>query len=140
MSQKVFISYNFKNRELAGSVKNFFAPLGGPCEGSPVYVENDVSADGENAIDREIASVMGSCKAALFIIGDEDHNSPWIERESRIAISQALAMVAVQHPGTTGAPPPSLREAKVPFVEWNPESLCEALNRAAREVDTKRMR
>src|SRR4051812_11022851 len=103
MSRGVFISYNFKNRELAHTLKNYFQDLGGPCEGKPLYVTNDVSEDGDAAIDREIRSVMDQCAAAIFVIGDDNHNSPWIEREAKIASSRNLAIVAVRLRDTKGA-------------------------------------
>lgn len=133
MSRWVFISYNFNNRELVRTLKNYFQDRGGPCAGKPLYVTNDVSKDGDSAIDREIRSVMDQCAAAIFVIGDDNHNSPWIEREAKIASSRDLAIVAVRLPDTTGALPPKLREMKIQIEDWGPDALCTALNRAATE-------
>lgn len=131
MSRNVFISYNFRDRELAGTLKNSFQNLGGPCEGKPVYVTKDVSDEGDAAIDNEIRSVMEPCSAAIFVIGDDCHNSPWIEREAKIASSRDLAIVAVRLKETTGGLPPKLREMGIETEDWSPDALCKALNRAA---------
>lgn len=133
MSRWVFVSYNFKNRELAHTLRNHFQEYGGPCEGKPLYVTNDVSEDGESAIDLEIRSVMDRCSAAIFVVGDDNHNSPWIEREATIASSRALGIVAVRLPETRGALPPKLREMNIQAEDWRQDALCTALNRAARE-------
>jgi hypothetical protein len=131
MSRNVFISYNFRDRELAHTLKNYFQKLGGPCQGNPVYVTRDVAAEGEAAVDKEIRSVMESCSAAIFVIGDDCHNSPWIEREAQIACSRDLAIVAVRLENTTGGLPPKLREMGIEIEDWAPDQLCAALNRAA---------
>jgi hypothetical protein len=133
MSRLVFISYNFKNRELSHTLKNYFQELGGPCEGKPLYVTRDVSEEGAAAIDLEIRAMMDRCTAAIFVIGDDNHNSPWIEREAEIASSRGIAIVAVRLRRTTGALPPKLREMNIQTEDWEPDALCTALNRAARE-------
>jgi hypothetical protein len=138
MSRQVFVSYGFKNAQIARSVKSFFQDQGGPCEGKPVYVTRDVSVDGPDAIDNEILSVMGPCEAALFVIGNDDHNSPWIEREAKIAVGKGFGIVAVRIKNTTGGLPPQLKEAGVPFVAWDPDPVCEALNHAARIARKRR--
>ena len=132
MSKKIFISYNFKDKQFAGSVKSFFQKQGGKCQGSPVYVTNDVSAGGSDAIDAEIKRVMKPCEAILFIVGDNSHNSPWINREAKLAISLGLGLVAIQIPNTHGGIANELKEVKVPFVEWDHDTLCHALNKAWR--------
>ena len=129
MSKKVFISFNFKDSAIAKNVKPFFNNQGGKCQGKPVYVENDVSDQGDKAIDDEIKSVMSSCDAILFVVGDESHNSPWINREAEIAISQNLGIVAVQAPDTIGGVPNEIKENNVPLVNWDKDALCNALNK-----------
>jgi len=73
------------------------------------------------------------CSAAIFVIGNNNHNSPWIDREAEIACSRDLGIIAVRLPDTTGALPPKLREMKIEIEDWGPDALCTALNRAARE-------
>lgn len=132
MSRKIFISYRFSDREIAHTVTNFFQPQGGNCDGKPAFVTNDVSSDGEKAIDEEIKRVMTGCIAVLFVVGDNNHNSTWIDREVELAVSYGLSPAAVQLPGTTGGPPNRLKEAfkekPVRVVDWTKEALCEVLN------------
>ena len=60
MSRRVFISYDFNDKELAFNIKSFFQAEGGKCQGRPIFVENDVSDKGKNAIDTEIRRVIKS--------------------------------------------------------------------------------
>jgi len=129
MSKRVFVSYNF--REDAPSARNigvFFQPRG-PCNAAPVFVEQDVSAQGEAAVDREIRRVMEPCAAAVFVVGDSVHNSPWINREAQLAKSMGLGIVAVRAPDTSGNVPNELRENDVMVVKWDRSEFCHALNR-----------
>lgn len=134
MSKHLFVSFHFaRDASLAGSLKTFFQPDGGKCQGDLRFVVNDVSDQGEQAVDAEINRVMSGCHAALFLIGDDTHNSRWIEREAALAISKDLPLVAVRAPHTTGAPPPSLR-GKAEVVDWGHEALCSAINRALNQA------
>lgn len=129
MNKKIFVSYNFKDREPAHNVRPFFNRQGGRCQGEPVYVENDVSAQGEAAIREEILRILEPCVGVLFVVGDDSHNSPWIDWEAKMAIRRGLPMVAVQLPNKTGGMPNRLKDLEVPFVAWGQETLCDALNR-----------
>lgn len=130
MSHDIFVSYSFaRDLEFANNLKTFFPSGGGRCDGTLRFVEEDVSAAGDQAIDREINRVMNGCSAALFLAGDEVHNSPWIEREAELAISKALPVIAVRRPDSTGALPLPLR-GRVPLVAWDHDAICGALKSA----------
>lgn len=131
MSAPVFISYNFRDdKEFARGIRNFFQP-DGPCHGEPRFVENDVSETDVEAIDAKIRRAMSGCVAAVFVCGDNSHNSPWINREAKLAISGNLGIVALRAPRTTGGIPNELRALSTPppLVDWGPEPLCRELNR-----------
>lgn len=119
-------------------MRPFFQAQEGQCQGKAVFVENDVSAQGEKAIDTEIRRVMSGCECALFVVGDESHNSPWINREAELAISLGLGRVAVQVKGTSGGLPNALANDDIPLVEWNQRALGEALNKAKRKGPSSR--
>ena len=132
MSAPVFISYNFKDdKEFAHNIGVFFQPAGGPCHGTPKFVENDVSAEGGDAIDAEIRRAMNGCVAAVFVCGANVHNSPWINREAELAISKGLGIVALRAPGTTGGIPNQLRavDPPPPLVDWEAGAFCREVNR-----------
>ena len=124
----VFISYKFSDRELAHSIDSFFQPQGGQCQGKAAFVKNDVADQGSAAIEREIQEVMRGCVAVLFIVGDDSHNSPWIEYEAKLARSWEKPMFAVRHPGAAGGPPNEIRNEISAVLQWSQNVLCDALN------------
>lgn len=129
MSKRVFVSYNFReDASLARNIGVLFQPWE-RCNGTPVFVERDVSAQGEAVVDREIRRVMEPCVAAVFVVGDSVHNSPWINREAQLAKSMGLRIVAVRAPNTRGNVPNELRENGIPVLEWDRDGFCDALNR-----------
>lgn len=129
MTKSVFVSYNFRDdASLARNIGVFFEPRG-PCKAIPVFVDEDVSAQGAAAIDREIRRVMMGCHAVVFVVGDSVHNSPWINREAQLARSMGIGIIAVRAPHTSGNVPNELRENDVTVVQWDRSDFCSALNR-----------
>ena len=129
MARNIFVSFNFKDKALAGTIEAMREARGQSVPGRFVWVENDVSAGGDPAIDREIRRVMAGCDSALFCIGDNSHNSPWIEREAALAESLDLKVVVARLPGTSGGLPARLRRAGHAEVRWNPLEINQAFNR-----------
>ena len=134
MARKVFISFNFKDKVVAKNVVSFFQEQGRACQGSPLFADRDVSAGGERAITDEIQRVMRQASLVLFVVGDDSHNSPWINYEAQLARSWDLQMVAVQAPSTTGGLPKELLEEGISFVKWTEDALCNALNKVRGKV------
>jgi hypothetical protein len=133
MRRLVFISYNFNDRECSHNILSFFQEKGGPCQGKPQFVSGGSSFSNAE-IDNAIRSAMELCEAGLFIIGDNNHNSPWIAREAQLAASLALPLVAVRLLGTDGGLPRELAPRSVPFVEWSPQKVAIALNPLSRRA------
>ena len=124
MAKNIFVSYNVNDREVSRSVKEMIQKQ--DLKGQIVYVE-DVSHHGETAVDWEIEHTMKRCDAALFVIGDNVRNSPWIEREAAHAIAKEIPVLATQLPGMEGNCPSQLDDTKM--VNWDRQSLAENLNR-----------
>ena len=135
--RNVFVSYNFRDHASARSVKTFFQAQGGRCQGTPVFVEGDFTPLGDEAIDQAIIRVIDGCVAVLFVIGNDNHNSPWIDREAELAISRNMSLVAVRLPETTGGLPNRLAGRSIPFVEWGHNALCDALNAGGEQAQSK---
>ncbi|WDD97411.1 TIR domain-containing protein [Thalassomonas actiniarum] len=129
MTNRIFVSYNFNDREISHSIKNFMQSHGGPVRGSFIFVENDVSAHGDTAIDKEIKDVMSGCDSAFFVVGDNNHNSPWINREADLAVSKGLKIVVTNLPNTYGGVPNLLRQIPHTKVKWKGSDIAEELNK-----------
>lgn len=129
MANRIFVSYNFNDREISRSIKGFTQSHGGPVRGNFIFVENDVSAYGDTAIDKEIKEVMSGCDSAFFVIGNNNHNSPWINREAALAISKGLKIVVSSFPNTNGGVPSALRSLPYTEVNWTPSNIANELNK-----------
>ncbi len=129
MASKIFVSYNFNDKEIARTLNGYLTKNGGKIDGKFVFVTNDVSDYGDNAIDREIRSVMSGCDAALFVVGDNSHNSPWINREVVLAVSKRLKRVVTRPKGYTGGIPNALYGTSYTEAGWSMNDLAYCLNR-----------
>jgi len=129
LANRIFVSYNFNDREISRSINSFTQSHGGPVRGNFIFVQNDVSAYGEAAIDKEIKEVMSGCDSALFVIGNNNHNSPWINREAALAMSKGLKVVVSNFPNANGGVPSVLRNIPYAEVKWTPSDIAKELNK-----------
>jgi len=126
--KKIFVSYNFNDRNTSHSIKGMSKYYSGPVNGRFIFVENDVSKEGDSAIDREIKNTMFDCDIALFLVGSESHNSPWIEREVELATSKNLPIIVMQQPNVKGGIPNSLKNRCYTESSWNAHALSQLVN------------
>lgn len=127
MARRIFVSYNFNDRELAHSIHGMSQENGGPVQGKFEFVTNDVARHGDAAIASEIKRIMQRCDAALFIVGDNSHNSPWINYEAQLVDTFRLRTAVTRHPKATGGVPHQLRRIET-VLPWDPYAIGHALN------------
>ncbi|NQZ09604.1 MAG: toll/interleukin-1 receptor domain-containing protein [Algicola sp.] len=125
MAKNIFVSYNFNDPKVKSSVREMIQREN--LKGQIVVVENDVSYNGATAIDWEIEHTMQRCDAALFVIGDNPRNSPWINEEAAHAIAKNIPVLATQLPDMDGETPSALTDST--FINWDAEALTNTLNR-----------
>ncbi len=124
--KKAFVSFNFKNKNIVFNFMNTIINVQGDVILIDLcFVKNDVSMLGESMIDKEIKSVMTDCEWAIFLIGNDNHNSPWIKREAELAASMNIKRIAIRLPNTTGGLPDELRNVKL--INWNRSEIKIAL-------------
>jgi len=128
MASRIFVSYNFNDRNISYTVKSRLQGSGGLVQGIFLFVVNDVSFQGDLAIDLEIRQTMSGCDAALFIVGNNNHNSPWINREAELAISRGLNIVVTKLPETSGGIPNILNSSNYTLAEWSGNDISYYLN------------
>ena len=129
MSRRVFISYNYADKELVHQIKDFFQPEGWLCQGKAVSVIPPVGSLTEDEIDHLVQDTIRSSDIVLFVIGDSSHNRPWIDREVELAQSLGRPRGAVQLPDTRGGMPQGLVKERITPLQWNQRELCTALNK-----------
>ena len=136
---KVFISFNYaKDSVRANDVKSITSNLEVGQRHTPIVVTRNVIEDyrgrprweRDDAIWDAIKAAMTGCRALVCIVGADTHDSPWINKEVALARDWGVGIVAVQGKGTTGAPPPALRNAGVPVLPWNAANIAAAIDKA----------
>jgi hypothetical protein len=133
MSRNIFISYKFGDAELVRTLRSWFQPHG-ECQGTPIFVDSAIPtgepSEVTKKIDEKILKAMQDCVAAVFVVGDDNHNSPWINREAQIAIGLPLEILAMQAKDSTGGLPNELARLnrEIDLLKWGASNLCPALN------------
>ncbi|NQZ11254.1 MAG: toll/interleukin-1 receptor domain-containing protein [Algicola sp.] len=131
MAQKIFISYNFSDRIVNELVQCMMQKILTHLDGLVVFVIDDVSYNGPSAITWEVARLMDECDAALFILGENPHNSPWLEHEVECALSKGLSILLTQLPQTNAGTPDLLANTNCVKVGWNANEIIACLNKPA---------
>ena len=121
--KKIFVSYNFNDRSISHSVNGMSKDNNGPVNGRFVFVEGDVASNGAAAIDKKIGNTMNNCDVALFLVGNNNHNSPWIEREVELATSKGFPILVMKLPDSTGGVPQSLKNRSYRECSWGGNNL-----------------
>jgi hypothetical protein len=130
MSRKIFVSYEFEWKEVTRTLKSWFQPGGGTCDGELVWVF-DATADTTNKIDVAIRTKMEGCDIALFVKSANVHNKEWIDREAELATSKGLQIVVVPLLNSPAGLPEPLRNRSdiIEVDSWSSTALCPVLNR-----------
>jgi predicted GTPase len=119
MNRKIFISYNFYDQEISHSVKNMFPSHCENILGKAMFVDNNQTNPNHGTIGKAIEQAISGCDIALFVIGHNNYNSPWLEREAQFADSLNIPIVLVLLPGTHGYVPNSLAGENHPIAQWD---------------------
>lgn len=129
MSEKIYVSFNFIDRDVVAMVKPMLAALEQKAEVKWVMVENDVSYNGKTAIAWELEQLMSDCDCALIILGDNPRSSPWLDKEASHAIAREIPVLITQLPDMESVRPAFMERIDCPSVQWQLDSLIEAIAR-----------
>ena len=121
MSKRIFISFNYAERNYQNNLLGLFQANGGPVEATPVYVEKDVTAKGDEAVKAEIERCMEGCRGLLVAVGNIAHNSRWIDHELGKANQLRIPKAAVRHPDASGGIPNNHKGMMV--LKWDTEAI-----------------
>lgn len=121
MSKQVFISFSHKNLDLRNDLRVMFAEWGGPIQATPVYLTEDVREEGTPAVEREIQKKMQPCCGLLLAVGEDVHNSEWIDYELNLAAGWQKPWAPVRHPRSKGGLPNNFRNR--PVLPWDAAAI-----------------
>jgi hypothetical protein len=97
-------------------------------DGEIVFVVDDVSYNGSTAIAWEVASLMDDCDAVLFILGENPHNSPWLDHEVEFAMSKGMSILLTQLPETNAVTPDLLANTNCVKAGWDANEIIACMN------------
>ena len=113
MPQSVFISYVYEDQKHRDSVEHWFANnLVGPNRVT-IAESGDFRHLGASAIESHLKPKIRGAGAVLCLIGDNSHNSDWVQYELDVATSLNKKILLARIPGTHGGPPPRHRHLKI---------------------------
>ncbi len=124
---QIFISYRELDRAYRDGFIGMMRNPNNTFSDIPEYSQEDLRFKGEQVVKNYIKGVLGSCDKVICLIGDNSHNSTWINNEIDVAISQQKPIIPVRIPNTSGGLPPKIRNLKA--VNWNSQTIQEQINR-----------
>jgi hypothetical protein len=125
MARRVFLSFKFAEKGLLNDLLQFFQENGGPVQASPAYMTQDLSSFGEEHIKRVIRQQMDGCVALIVLVGDQVHNSKWIEWEGGVANELQIPKFGIRHPAANGGFPNAHRGMNE--IDWDRNELARVL-------------
>jgi len=121
MSQSIFISYVFEDKNKRDDVERWFSDNLVGFNRVTIAESQDRRQEGEAAIKDHLRPKIRGAAAVLCLIGDNTHNSRWVQYELDVATTLNKRIVLAQIPGTRGAPPP--RHRSLPVHTLDPSLL-----------------
>ena len=109
MARKIYIASNFSDQALTASLPPIQKNLFGLRKGDFLFAGHELASQPAAVIDAQLCALIGAADAAIFLLGDQQHTSPLIEREAELAIASGLLILGARIRGSTNPPPARLR-------------------------------
>lgn len=105
MPQSIFISYVYEDKNYRDNVERWSTrELIGPNRVT-IAESADLRQGGERAIERHLKPKIRGAATVLCLVGNNTHNSEWVQYELDVATSLGKKIVLARIPGTSGAAP-----------------------------------
>jgi hypothetical protein len=126
LAKRIFLSFSFVDKGLLNDLLQFFQMKGGPVQATPAYMKTDFGDAGAERIKQAIREQMQGCVGVLLLVGDEAHNSRWIQYELGVANELQIPKFRLQHPTRSGGPPNAHSGTRE--IPWSPKEVAAVLN------------
>ncbi|HEX8831279.1 MAG TPA: TIR domain-containing protein [Longimicrobium sp.] len=126
MAKRVFISFRWHEKGWRNDLLRFFQAYGGPVQATPASMNQDMSDRGEDKIKEAIRQQMDGCDAVIVVVGDDVHNSPWIEWEGGVANELKIRKFGMRHPAAKGGFPNA--HAGMQEIPWDPAEMARIID------------
>lgn len=122
--KRVYLSFA---EEDAQKAKNLIALLRSPDYDLDFYegsLDIDFDAQGADAVKHAIGEKIVKCDIAVCLIGENTHNSKWVDCQLEKNRNKGNKIIAMALKGTMDAVLPALvREGNLKFYPWDPQRL-----------------
>ena len=125
----MFLSYRWEDKKYADGLKGAFLNPTNEYRHVLYNERKDYRQKGEAAVKNYLRDIIGNCIALICLIGNNTYNSPWINYELNVAISQNKKIVPVRIKETTGAPPNLISLKGIGIIEYDSKKINDALGK-----------
>ncbi|WP_165703927.1 TIR domain-containing protein [Enhygromyxa salina] len=117
MPKSIFISYVYEDKAHRKSVERWFDENLAGDDRVSIAESEDYRQLGESAIKNYLKPKLRGCAAVLCLVGDDTHNSHWVQYELDVATSLNKQIVLARVPNTRGAAPTRHRSLNIHVLD-----------------------
>lgn len=129
MLKRIFISFREIDRQNREAFEGILKNPNSPLKGTPISSRKDVRNQGEKSVKNYIKGLIDESDCIIVLIGNDSHNSTWIDYEMEVATSKKKPILGVRIPSTSGAGPELFRQRLFIPIEWDVNIIKENLDR-----------
>jgi hypothetical protein len=124
---KIFISFRETERDYREAFEGILQNPNNPLQGIPISSREDVRTHGQNFVKNHIKQLIDNCDVLICLIGNDSHNSPWVDYEIAVATSKQIPIIGVRIPETSGSGPNLFVKREISICEWNTDQIAEEI-------------
>ncbi len=128
----IFVSFREIDRDhregFEGTLQNPESPL----RGYPLSSRKDIRAEGEDAVKAYIREKMQPSDIIIVLIGDDSHNSKWIDYEMDLATTWQKPIFGVRINGTRGNGPTLFVQRNLEILDWDVSIIATKIDELAK--------
>ena len=119
MVNQIFISFREIDRQHREGFEGLLQNPNSSLNAIPISSRKDVRIQGESVVKDHIKKLLNESDVVICLIGNDSHNSKWIDYEIEAAISKQIPIIGVRIPNTHGPGPYLFRKRNLVLLNWN---------------------
>ena len=128
MLEKIFISFRESDRQYREGFEGLLQNPNSSLKAIPISSREDVRHQGESAVKNYIKKMLAESDIMICLIGNDSHNSNWIDYEMDVATSKNIPIIGVRIPNTYGSGPLLFKKRDLPIINWNVNEIKREIN------------
>ena len=135
---RIFVSFRESDKSYREAFEGLLQNPNTNFYHAPISARKDYRPLGSEATRKYLNRLIKGCSALACLIGENTHNSPWIEHELDVASSLKIGIAAIRIPDTRGGAPLLIKKKNIPIVKWRSVEINSALIRAIQYTQSHR--